>query len=446
VRDPVQAKLALWWGLMSVYAWYGLLVGLCVGAHLLISRTRAPDWLRWAVPVPFVAAIVALLAVYSEPPPRQLFEDLNAGYLSAARTVLRDPSHLYDEYSHGFVNIPVVALPFVPLAMLTRSDAEHSYLILGLFVLGMTWAAERRLLRASSWLALVLAGLFLVNGPLYNSLREGNSTHFLLGLLVAAFLALGAGKEFRAGALIAVCGVFKLPLLLLGAPFVLRRRWNAAAGFAAGVAGLLGLSLVIFGFELHQTWWNQIIAPSSGEPVGAFNVQSIDGFLARLLTGGRHLRDWAPIPGLGFEFTALRWLLIGGLAGLAGWACWRAGAPGDGRGWQIELSIALCLALLVSPISWTHYYLLLLLPVGLCLAERARLPGGWIGTGLLWLSVLLISLPVRPVTARTPWLRELVSQWLISHYVFGAVLLLGLLLVLRQSAARESVPSVARRS
>jgi len=50
------------------------------------------------------------------------------------------------------------------------------------------------------------------------------------------------------------------------------------------------------------------------------------------------------------------------------------------------------------------------------------------------------------VTARTPWFRELVSQWLISHYVFGAVLLLGLLLVLRQSAARESVPSVARRS
>jgi hypothetical protein len=418
-------------------------VGLSAGACFLASRPGAPEWLRWLVPVPFIAATAAILAMYSEPPPRQLFEDLNAGYLSAARTVLTDPSHLYDAYNHGFVNIPVVALPFVPLAMLTRSDAEHSYLILGLVVLGLTWAAHRRLLQASPELALVLAGLFLINGPLYNSLREGNSTHFLLGLLVAAFLALRAGKEFRAGALIAVCGVAKLPLLLLGAPLVLRRRWNAAAGFAAGGAGLLGLSLVIFGFELHQTWWNNIIAPSSGEPVGAFNVQSIDGFLARLLTGGRHLRDWAPIPGLGIEFTALRWLLMGGFAGGAGWVCWRAGAPRDERSWQIELCIALCLALLVSPISWTHYYLLLLLPVGLCLADRARLPGGWVGTGLLWLSVVLISLPVRPVMARTPWLRALMSQWLISHYVFGAVLLLGLLLLLRQSTARESDPSGA---
>jgi len=426
---------------MSVYAWYGLLVGLGVGVHLVLSRTPAPGWLRWVAPIPFIAAIVALLAVYSEPPARQLFEDFREAYLSAARDILRDPSRLYAEYSHGFVNIPVVALPFVPLTILTQTDAQRVYLLLGLLVLGATWAGHRRLLQAPREVALVLAGLFLINGPLYNSLREGNSTHLLLGLLVAALLALRAGREFRAGALIALCGVVKLPLLLLGAPFVLRRRWGVAVGFAAGLAGLVGVSLLIFGLELHQLWWSHIVAPSSGKPVGAFNVQSIDGFLARVLTGGRHLRDWTPIRGLGFEFTALRWLLIAGFVGTAGWVCWRAGAPRNQRSWQIELCVALCLALLVSPISWTHYYLLLLLPLGLCLVEAKRLPGGWIGAALLWLSVALISLPVRPVTTRTPWLRELTSQWLISHYVFGAALLLALLLSLRWSAARESAGS-----
>jgi alpha-1,2-mannosyltransferase len=428
---------------MSVYAWYGLGVGLGVGVHLALSRTRAPVWLRWVAPAPFAAALVVLLAIYSEPPPRQLFEDFHEAYLSAARTVLQNPSRLYQGYSHGFVNIPIVALPFVPLAMLTPKDAQQVYLLLGLMVVGMTWAAQKRLLQAPQEVALVLAALFLINGPLYNSLREGNSTHLLLGLLVAALLSLRAGHELRAGALLAVCGVVKLPLLLLGAPFVLRGRWRVATGFAAGLAGLVGLSLLIFGLELHQAWWSQIIAPSSGKPVGAFNVQSIDGFLARALTGGRHLRDWAPIQGLGFEFTALRWLSIAGFTGAAGWVCWRAGAPRSQRGWQIEVCVALCLALLVSPISWTHYYLLLLLPLGLCLVEGERLPGGWIGATLLWLSVALISLPVRPVTAKTPWLRELMSQWLISHYVFGAALLLALLLALRWFAAREAADSEA---
>ena len=92
------------------------------------------------------------------------------------------------------------------------------------------------------------------------------------------------------------------------------------------------MSLLIFGLELHQAWWRHIIVPSSGKPVGAFNVQSIDGFLARALTGGRHLRDWTPIQGLGFEFTALRWLSIAGFTGAAGWVCWRAGAPRSQRG------------------------------------------------------------------------------------------------------------------
>jgi len=166
---------------MSVYAWYGLGVGLGVAVHLVLSRTRAPVWLRWVAPAPFAAAIVALLAIYSEPPPRQLFEDFHEAYLFAARTVLRDPSRLYQGYSHGFVNIPVVALPFIPLAMLTPKDAQQVYLLLGLVVVGTTWAAQKRLLQAPQEVALVLAALFLINGPLYNSLREGNSTHLLGG-------------------------------------------------------------------------------------------------------------------------------------------------------------------------------------------------------------------------------------------------------------------------
>ena len=45
----------------------------------------------------------------------------------------------------------------------------------------------------------------------------------------------------------------------------------------------------------------------------------------------------------------------------------------------LELSMVLCLALLISPISWTHYYLLLLLPLVVVRGNRLPMPdrGGW---------------------------------------------------------------------
>jgi len=421
-----------------VYAGYGLLVAASIAAHLGLSRRGASARLQIGLQLPLALGLVLLLASSSEPPARQLFEDLNAAYLAGARALRSDPASLYQGYSHGFVNLPIVAAVFVPLSFLSRGTAELVYTLVGVAAIVLAWLGLLRLVRASRQQAFWITLLLVANGPLYNSLREGNTTHLLLAVLVGALLCLERGREATVGALFAAIGFVKLPLLLLAAPFALRRRWDFLGGFAVASCGLLGLSLVLFGEALHWRWWHDIVAPSAGRPVGAFNVQSLDGLLARALTGAAHLRDWSPIEGLGPEFLVLRWLAVGLVLGAAFAACARAGAPRSAGALQLEIAIALCVALLVSPISWSHYYALLLLPLALCVAApRSLFETGKLSIALLGFAALAISLPVRPVAVATPWLRELLAQWLVSHYVFGGLALLAMLLLMRARVGRE---------
>ncbi len=83
-----------------------------------------------------------------------------------------------------------------------------------------------------------------------NSLREGNTTHFILLALAAALLLIERGRDLAAGAIIGFCATIKLPLLLFGAYFVSRGRWRAATGGFAAVAAVGGdFSILVFGTD-----------------------------------------------------------------------------------------------------------------------------------------------------------------------------------------------------
>jgi hypothetical protein len=85
----------------------------------------------------------------------------------------------------------------------------------------------------------------------------------------------------------------------------------------------------------------------------------------------------------------------------------------------VEFVLVLNLALVASPLSWTHYYLLLLLPAALLLAGRLPTAGGPATYRLMYAGLLLASMPVvapglgdgslGPVFARTA-----VSVWLLG--------------------------------
>ena len=107
---------------------------------------------------------------------------------------------------------------------------------------------------------------------------------------------------------------------------------------------------------------------------------------------------------------------------------------------MLGLAAILVLAILISPISWTHYYLLLLVPLSLLIAGGLPLPKQPIWYAALAVIALLVSAPVIVVNTQQALVGELFARILSSHYFLGGCLLLALLLALRWRATEQRVP------
>jgi hypothetical protein len=395
---------------------------------------RAP----WPIGHPALVGLALVLsgaaihfALWQISEPAILFSDFFKAYYSAGEAVLADEvAALYREGEEvAFVNVPILAYLFAPLARLDDSDAGWIFLVLGFTAALVSWALLARIGRYRAGSAALLAFIFLINGPMVNSLREGNSTHFLLLLLVLALLLWRAGWDYSAGLVLGFCALFKLPLLLLGGYFLLRRNWRILAGGATMAAALIGLSLWLFGLATHVAWYRVCVEPYMLGVVPAFNVQSIDAFLLRLSTGAALLQDWVPMP-LPPATRVVRTILLLAIYGAAIALLWRArrratlprvsGALGARD--LTEFSLVLSIALVTSPLAWTHYYLLLLLPWSLYQGGLLSLASDT--RSLMWGALALISLPVLMPDLSQGFTAELVARTVVSLWLLGGLLML----------------------
>ncbi len=394
---------------------------------------------RWAAWLAFGVVVLASMAFFwsvSEPP--VLLGDFRKAYYPAGTLIRTDPAALY-QFPPKFNCIPIVAWLFVPLSWLSEPAAGVAVTLAGALALGLTCCGLIRLTGVSGWQRAALAGLFVVNGPLYNSLREGNLTHFVLFLLFLTLHCMERRRDAWAGALLAIAGILKPPVLPLAGLLVLRWRLRTVAAFGAALLGIAGASLALYGPELHVAWYRNSVQPFIGAPIAAWNAQSVNGFLARLLTDGRYLHSWWPVARLGAGFAVFKSISLALLVCPTAWVLWRARRAASASTQRLDFSILLCLALLISPTSWTHYYLLLLLPIGLHVGGMLGIPGGRSWSALFWLAVVLISPPVTAPTLGAGALRSLMASLLVSHYFFGGVLMLAVLVCARQSGRTKSV-------
>jgi hypothetical protein len=126
--------------------------------------------------------------------------------------------------SAAFVNLPIVAEVFAPLALFPESGAILIFTALGFLAALAAWWLLARVLDMNAGQTAWLLALFLVNGPLIYSLKLGNTSHFILLLIVIGLTALKSGRNFLAGGVFALTAVVKPMLLLAGAYVVLTAR------------------------------------------------------------------------------------------------------------------------------------------------------------------------------------------------------------------------------
>ena len=378
----------------------------------------------------------------SDPP--ELFSDFTQAYYPAGHAIVQDVSRLYDRPPGcdegavcGFVNIPLIALIFAPLSMLKLGQAQAAFAIFSLLCIGASLYGLIVLTAATGWRRWALATLFVMNGPLLYSFREGNLTHVALFLIVLACICFERDQDIWVGVLVACAAAIKLPLGLLIIYFLLKGRLRIVAGVGLAVFAILGASVLWAGWESHITWYRESVLPFSSKSLAAFNVQSIDGFLLRLPPDAS-LYSWTPVH-VESGLRLVRTLLIGSLLLVSGLIL-KGGASGDVRSnFYLDLSIVLCLALIISPISWTHYYLFLLVPFSVYWGGKFPIqPSMKVSVGMA-ACILLCSLPV--VFLNLSWAGA-IGRIIISHYLLGAVLLWGLLCMTKRLATQPGLHAV----
>lgn len=355
---------------------------------------------------------------------------------------------LYERVVQGFVNIPVVAYLFAPFAFFEANTAALIYTGLGVAAAGAAWFVLCRLTQLGNPERWVLALLFLANGPLLNSLKFSNTSHFILLMLATGLLWLRAGRSTAAGVLLGAATVLKPAFLLFGVFFLLRRDVRGMLGFAiAGIATGL-LSLALFGWDLNLFWFNTSILQFSHQWFSTFSVQSIPGFILRLRTDSEILTSWRPLiptPGEQFAAKALVGLLylVAAAACIKGWRRSRsAGATEAGSQRDLQYLLVVCLCVVSSPLSWSHYYVWLLMPAAFFLGAQSSLSQTpavrWLG----WLAITLVTpLVVWPLTLSNPDLMTVYRTLVVSHPLFGGLLWFGLVTWWLASGWPKSAPA-----
>jgi len=248
-----------------------------------------------------------------------------------------------------FVYPPLSALVFAPVAALPLGVGQALMFAAGVASIILAL----RLLGVSDWRCY---GIAVVSAASVNSLLLGAITPLLLLGTAAAWRY--RGRSSVAGSTAALAAVSKLFLWPLTVWLLVARRLRALAVFLA-TAALLGIGAwAAIGFADFDSYPRLLRVLARVEEARGYGVVSLVH-----ATGGT-----AEAVSLGLSISVVASIVV-----LA------RGADGERR----AFAAAVVGALAATPLLWLHYFVLLLVPIGL---YRPRLSGAWFIPLALWLT------------------------------------------------------------
>jgi Glycosyltransferase family 87 len=260
-----------------------------------------------------------------------------------------------------FLYAPIVAIAFVPFALLPRHVAQAAFFILNAWGLAalivgsgvMLFGRERRLS------ALLLAGpLILTFRFIGNNIEHGQVNLIVLALCVWAIVYARESRTRMSGAMLAVAALIKPFAIFAGLYLLLRGKFSALGWAIAAGAVLLLAPIVVFG---AHGWVDQNAAYLRA-------VGSMTGRYRTMLTNQSAVACFSRFAGgAAAEGRGPLWMGMSLEAALAAIeVCWLlASARSGGDRIQVDrLAVAglFCLMPAFAPISWKSYYAALLVP------------------------------------------------------------------------------------
>jgi len=303
-------------------------------------------------------------------------------YLAAGRDVLSSGGKaLYsitDARGLHYIYPPLFAVLMAPLAALPPAMASASWYLISIVLLFFALRTTLRLVTPkgqSPRLVLLWIPVLICADPLLGTLTRGQLGILMFACTVAALSLHRDGKSFQAGLVVAFATVIKMYTGLLGLYFIARRDWRAAWG---GIVGglLFGLVVPSVSLGLNQTvaawqeWLAAVVLPFS-RPEGATTPLYHE---LHDLEFSKNQSLIATLTHVGDLFDGVQsavepdWVkFISRLVGLAALAAllvaWNRGAELKGYSPVFKASLAVMWGILLVPVAWTHYFVILILPL-----------------------------------------------------------------------------------
>ncbi len=286
----------------------------------------------------------------------------------------------------------LLAFPFVGL------DFPTAFLIwnlLSLLALGISILLLAKGLGIPiSWSAIFsLVTISVLCNPLIEQLRQGQLNLVLLALITGVWACDRSGRQRTAGILLGTASAIKLFPALLVFYFLLRRRRQLAAWAIGTFVGFTAATAWILGREAYRSYVVEVV-PLVQSFRGGWDNSSLIGYWTRLFdtSPNRDLHLW-PMQPL-WENPGLAWIAsavsIGLIIAAAGWL----DRPKRARDPDSPFALAVTATLLVTPIVWEHYFVMLVPSLAIA---WWRLPNTWQARGLfasivcgLWLPPQLV--------------------------------------------------------
>jgi alpha-1,2-mannosyltransferase len=344
----------------------------------------------WGLLAVIVTVAVGVIAVRRASVP-DLSTDFTV-YWVAGREAWNGGQALYtvsDQRGLHYIYPPFFAVLILPIALLPVAAAAAVWYVISVALLLIGLRSVIRLVAPDGKPAtvhLLWAPLLISADPILGTLTRGQLGILMFACSVGALSLHRRKQSFAAGFIVAFATVIKMYTGLLGIYFLVRRDWRAVWGAVTG-AFLCGMAVPALALGPRQTlvawreWIDAVIAPF-------FRSGGTDTPLYRELHNLEFARNQslvATLTHLSDLFTGAQsavephWVrvtmsVVTVLALLALILVWRR-KEGDSRYRPIfSWALAVMWGMLLVPVAWTHYFVMLILPLTAIVGYLLREP------------------------------------------------------------------------
>jgi hypothetical protein len=295
------------------------------------------------------------------------------------------------------------------------------------------------------WIALLCAGMYPTETFHYAIMLV--QTHILFVLVTLVALMIARKHPLEAGMMLALAAAVKITPGLLMFYWLVNKQWKAAAAFVVASLALVGITLAAVGPAVCMAYM-QSLSQNSHVLLVAFNNQSFAAWREGQHFPSSELFIWhvlrLPVPMRLATLVASVCMCL-----LGGWMDRRA-AVSRPNGPPYGAIFAMIGSMMFATIAWSHYYIVLVVPVMMmidsALAERGTVRAKWLAA--MCVAILLLNL--YPVS----WRMVLMHPYTVhgnpvslirSQFYSGLVALLGLwMMSVRTRRAKVMPLPVAR--